>query len=158
VVIASDRPAQSVPLLASPSRRLGGALVDGLVGLVLVLSVVLARDELSRSAERAILTVPWAAYHVIAIAVWGRTLGKAAVGTQVVREADRGRVGWGAACTRWAVPGLVGLALSFVPEAGGVLSLLWTIVVYSGILRDAQRQGLHDEVAGTVVVYEPFTA
>ena len=92
----------------------------------------------------------------MAIAVWGCTLGKAAVGTRVVLEDGRGPVGWRVAVVRWAVPAVATFAISLIPGAGGVLSLLWSIVIYSGILRDDQRRGLHDQIAGTVVVHEPF--
>jgi uncharacterized RDD family membrane protein YckC len=98
------------------------------------------------------------AYQVVCVAVWGRTLGKAAAGTRVVREEDRGPVGWRAAIVRWAVPAVPTMALAAVSDPGGVVGLLWAIVVYSGILRDGQPRGLHDQAAGTIVVHEPLPA
>ncbi len=132
---------------AGPGARLLGALIDTVV-VVLVSMVGLQLD-----AGRFGATVLVAAYEVVAVAVWGRTLGKLAVGTRVVSARDGGFPGWGSALVRWAVPAaptLVGLAWSSsVPD---LLSFPWAIAVYGGVLWDPHRQGLHDKAAGTLVV------
>jgi uncharacterized RDD family membrane protein YckC len=132
--------------------------VDGLLVLATALAVALARSDRAGWATRLLFATPWVAYQVVCVAVWGRTLGKAAVGTRVVREEDRGPVGWRAAIVRWAVPAVPTMALAAVSDPGGVVGLLWAIVVYSGILRDGQHRGLHDQAAGTIVVHEPLPA
>jgi len=145
------------PLLASPSRRLGGAVIDGVLFVIGALVLLIVGNQWSGWPARVAFTLPFVLYQVAAIAVWGRTLGKAAMGTKVVREEDRGPVGWGAALARWAVPAVPGIALSLAGDPAGVIGLLWIIVVYSGVLRDSQRRGLHDHVAGTVVVHDPLS-
>jgi uncharacterized RDD family membrane protein YckC len=114
--------------------------------------------DLSRGELRVVGLVVFVPYQVVAVAVWGRTVGKAASRTKVVREEDRGPVGWVGALTRWAVPAVPTLAVSFVSDVAGLVALLWAIVVYSGILRDGQHRGLHDQAAGTIVVHEPRPA
>jgi uncharacterized RDD family membrane protein YckC len=76
--------------------------------------------------------------------LWGRTLGKRALGTQVVRADTRAPIGGGAACGRAAVYAL----LPNVPYAG---SLFWLINVL-WLTWDPKRQCLHDKAASTIVV------
>jgi uncharacterized RDD family membrane protein YckC len=84
-----------------------------------------------------------AAYRVVTMAVWGRGLGKAALGLRVVVDAPgQPRPGWARSWRRWAAPQLPGL----LPLPGtGLLAFL-------PALRDPRRRGLHDRFAGTVVV------
>jgi uncharacterized RDD family membrane protein YckC len=76
--------------------------------------------------------------------LWGRTLGKRALGTRVVRASDRSKVSGGAAGGRAAVYALP----SIVPFVGGLFTLLNEL----WLLWDRQRQCLHDKAAHTVVV------
>jgi uncharacterized RDD family membrane protein YckC len=76
--------------------------------------------------------------------VWGQTLGKRALGTQVVRADTHARIRGGAACGRAAVYALV----PNIPYAG---SLFWLINVL-WLTWDSKRQCLHDKAASTVVV------
>jgi uncharacterized RDD family membrane protein YckC len=78
------------------------------------------------------------------VAMLGRTVGKLATGTRVVRQTDGGSVGWWAALQRAMVP----VVFSAVPQAGPVLG----IMVYAMALLGPLRQGLHDRAAGTLVV------
>jgi uncharacterized RDD family membrane protein YckC len=76
--------------------------------------------------------------------IWGRTIGKRALGTKVVTASDRSKVSGGAASGRAAVFALPPI----VPLVGGLFALineLW-------LLWDRQRQCLHDKAAKTVVV------
>jgi uncharacterized RDD family membrane protein YckC len=76
--------------------------------------------------------------------LWGRTLGKRALGTRVVTASDRSKISGGAACGRAAVFALPPL----VPLFGGLFALLNEL----WLLWDRQRQCLHDKAARTVVI------
>ncbi len=71
---------------------------------------------------------------------WGRTLGKMALGIQVVRAADGGAVTQGQAAGRSAFYSVLGGLCACI----GLIDVLW-------LLWDERRQCLHDKVAGTVV-------
>ncbi len=76
--------------------------------------------------------------------LWGKTLGKRALGTMVVTADSRSKISGGAAGGRAAVYALPGV----VPVVGGLFALLnemW-------LLWDPRRQCLHDKAAHTVVV------
>jgi uncharacterized RDD family membrane protein YckC len=83
-------------------------------------------------------------YEVVMIALLGRTVGKMAMGTRVVRLVDGERPGWSDATMRALVP----LSLGAIPRVGIVLAVL----VYSMAMWNPLRQGLHDKAAGTLVV------
>jgi uncharacterized RDD family membrane protein YckC len=83
-------------------------------------------------------------YETLMIALLGRTVGKIAMGTRVVRLVDGGRPGWWEAVMRALVP----LSLGAIPRVGVFLGVL----VYSIALWNPLRQGLHDKAAGTLVV------
>lgn len=76
--------------------------------------------------------------------VWGRTLGKRALGTKVVNSGDRSRISGGTAAGRAAIYGLI----PAVPFIGGLFALLNEL----WLLWDPRRQCLHDKAARTVVV------
>ena len=84
------------------------------------------------------------AYDWLQHGLWGRTLGKRALGTMVVTASTRTKVGAGAAGGRAAVYVLPAL----VPIVGGLFALLNEL----WLLWDRQRQCLHDKAAQTVVI------
>ena len=84
------------------------------------------------------------AYDWVQHGLWGRTLGKRALGTKVVSASDRSKVSGGAAGGRAAVFALPPI----VPLVGGLFALLNEL----WLLWDRQRQCLHDKAAKTVVV------
>lgn len=160
----SDTPA---PLPAPPSgrrlaplpRRVLAALVD--VGLVTVVAMTVAllrvdlalggslADIITTSLELAatasvVAVVVGLAHELLGVAVWGRTIGKRVLGLVVSRSDGHGRVGWYRAAVRAGVPFASGLA----PMVGQFAPAL----VYGWLLRDEDRQGLHDKAARTVVV------
>jgi uncharacterized RDD family membrane protein YckC len=83
-------------------------------------------------------------YQTLMIGLLGRTVGKMAMGTRVVRLVDGGRPGWSDALMRALLP----LALGAIPRIGVFLG----VMVYSIALWNPLRQGLHDKAAGTLVV------
>lgn len=78
------------------------------------------------------------AYHIVQIALWGQTLGKALVGIRVV-TLDGNIPGFGRALLR-----VVGYGFSLLPAG-------WGFLVAAG---DPRRQALHDRIAETVVIPE----
>jgi uncharacterized RDD family membrane protein YckC len=148
-----DEPAVPAGLVLAPiGRRFGGLLIDELVVFVPVVLVAFALGlepgaSVSDSTLFAISAAAVAAsfvYHAVMIGVLGRTVGKLAVGTVVVRADDGGRVGWSAATLRALVP----LVAGAVPAIGFGL----TMVVYAAAVFNPLRQGLHDRAGGTLVV------
>lgn len=150
-----DRKPPSVPAgleLASIARRAGGAVLDQLLVLLPVAIVAVAfglrPGDSVNDDELLLLNIATVAvaftYETLMIGAWGRTVGKVATGTRVVRSDDGTRVAWFAAAQRAVVP----LVFSVVPQVGFVLGAL----VYSTAFFTPLRQGLHDKAAGTLVV------
>ena len=105
-----------------------------------VLSVIIRGVDTSKLSALWVIGIPWlfAIYSVIFWVLVGRTPGKAALGLRVVRTDDRA-IGWGTAVIRAA-----GYALSSIAMIG----FIW-------IAFDRRRQGFHDKLARTFVIYEP---
>lgn len=148
-----DRPLHrgEIPGLGVPAerwRRLLGALVDGFVFAL----VALALSEVNVHSSAV-----WVVLGVISIAMvsfLGATPGKVALDTRV-RDVATGRNPpvWRAAL-RWATPLAGGLVAVVVP--GGAI-LLWIGYLCSAalILFSPDGRGVHDLVAGTIVVNSP---
>jgi len=152
---ASDdvgRPAVPVGVTLAPIvRRAGGLLLDQFVVALPVVFVVVSAgfspgDEITTRTllvfNIAVTAIAFV-YATTMIALLGRTVGKLAFGTRVIRT-DGGTPGWWEAAMRALVP----LSLGAIPRIGVVLSML----VYSLALWSPLRQGLHDKAAGTLVV------
>ncbi|HET7490196.1 MAG TPA: RDD family protein [Acidimicrobiales bacterium] len=145
------------PALAEPGRRLAGYVVDSIIlGLVWLWTYVgvFHRDR-QAVAPQLVLTAWVALYHIVPVALRGRTPGKVAAGTKIVGAADHAVPGWRRAAIRWVVPAGPGLLVLLVPpldRALGPLELVWTIAVYLPITSSPVRQGLHDRAAATLVV------
>jgi uncharacterized RDD family membrane protein YckC len=137
--------------LASIWQRVAGAVLDGvLTSMVVVVPLLLGVIEVD-SLEGGL---PWpvalglfsfgAIYTIVPTALWGQTPGKIAIGTQVVVEEDGSVPGWRRAAVRWAVPGFAGR----LPYVG-----LWvSLAVMATLIADRRRRGLHDRMAGTIVI------
>jgi uncharacterized RDD family membrane protein YckC len=149
--VTSELPSTAV--LASPLARLGGRLVDGF--LLLVVTAPALRGGWGWAAAVLVVT---GAYEVVATAVWGRTVGKVVARTRVVDADTDALPSWRASIQRWLVPSapdLLALVLwsTVVGAAIGSVGVVgWAVACYVGILRPPWHQGLHDRVAGTVVV------
>ena len=145
--------------IAGPGRRFVGSLVDTVVltPVTVPLSrVVLHIGRNSPAGPRlAVLGAP-AMYAIVGVAVWGRTLGKLVAGTRVLNESTGRPPGWWRATLRWVAQALVELAALFFARRTAValplIEVVYLPVLYGGILWDQNRQGLHDKLAGTIVV------
>ena len=138
--------------LAPIVRRVGGLVIDQILVALPVFAVVVAvgftpSDTVTSKSllvfNIAVTSLAFV-YETLMIALLGRTVGKLAMGTRVVRLVDGGRPGWGEAVMRALVP----LSLGAIPRVGVFLGVL----VYSIALWNPLRQGLHDKAAGTLVV------
>ena len=140
--------------LASIGQRVGGALIDGLLtSMVVVVPLLLGLVDVDRIDESLPAPILFglflfgAIYTIVPTALWGQTLGKIAVGTRVVAEDDGSLPGWRRSALRWALPGVVGR----LPYVG-----LWVgLAVMASLVWDPRRRGLHDRLAGTIVVRVP---
>jgi uncharacterized RDD family membrane protein YckC len=104
--------------------------------------------HLSALTRLAAFALPFGAYQVVGVAVWGRTVGKVVCSTAVV-DSDGDRPGWLASIVRWLVPAAVAAAAS---PAAPWLDPLVLAVVYAPIAFRADSRGLHDLAAGTWVI------
>jgi uncharacterized RDD family membrane protein YckC len=86
-------------------------------------------------------------YEFLMIGFLGRTVGKLALGTKVVRVDDGTNVMWSSSAIRALVPLLAGA----VPGIGLVASS----IVYASAGLDSRNQGLHDKACGSIVVMNP---
>ena len=137
--------------VATVGQRIGGALIDGLLtSMVIVVPMILGLidfEEFEGTPPGPVLMGLFlfgAIYTIVPTAVLGQTPGKIAVGTRVVAEADSSLPGWRRSFVRWALPGLAGR----LPVVGLAVSL----VILVSLLSDPRRRGLHDKLAGTVVI------
>lgn len=135
-------------------RRSASAQIDGgvilaltCVGIIAVVFTVRSAAEIGRVPERAVLSmaivaslITWVvlsgAYHIAFVGARGQTVGHRAMGIRVVQVAG-GDMGYGRAAARWA---------------GIVLANLTFGVGYLPILLTPTRRGLHDFLAGSIVV------
>jgi uncharacterized RDD family membrane protein YckC len=87
-------------------------------------------------------------YEVVAVALWGQSLGKWLTGIRVARYTDGGRPTWAQSalrCLLWAAPGTAGLGLLHQWAIGA-------LPVFLSAWRDPLRRAWHDEAGGTIVV------
>jgi uncharacterized RDD family membrane protein YckC len=137
------------PALASPARRLAGFLIDYVVITAAAVIAIAIFGVRSAGVTVSVVLVN-TVYEVGATAVWGRTIGKLVVHTEVVRRDGISPPGFRVALTRYFVVALA-LPLRYLGGFGGWLGVCWTIAVYVPILGH-QRRGLHDRAAGTDVI------
>ena len=144
--------APDVDRLASVGQRVVGFLADvALAGTVLLtpgmlLEGAVTPTDLGPGLTRLMALVGFvflAVYELVPTALWGRTPGKAIVGTRVVTIG--GEVpGWNGAILRWVLP-----ALAFQVHVVG-----WglAILLRATLVTDPLHRGVHDRLAGTIVV------
>ena len=147
------RPAVPAGLTLAPiGRRVAGLILDQIlvafpaVIVVVALGFTPSDTVTSRSLLTFNISLTSAAfvYETVMIAMLGRTVGKIALGTRVVRLVDGRRPDWSESAMRALVP----LAFGAIPRVGIFLG----VMVYSLAMWNPLRQGLHDKAAGTLVV------
>ena len=139
-------------VLAPIVRRIGGFALDQMIVALPVVVVIVAAGfkpsdtvtSQSLVAFNIAVTAVALVYQTVMIALLGRTVGKLALGTRVVRAVDGARPGWTEAVMRSFLP----LSLGAIPTVG----LFLVVLVYSLALWTPLRQGLHDKASGPLVV------
>jgi uncharacterized RDD family membrane protein YckC len=131
-------------------QRIGAAVLDGL--LLLLVAFVLLRLPLSLSlgAQRALMSALSALYLILATALTGQTVGKRLLGLRVVDHGTGELPGLRAAVVRWAVPAGPALVGWVSPEVASYTAW-FSFVVFLPVLKAPQHRGIHDLVAGTIV-------
>ena len=137
-----------MPPLASIPRRIAARLIDGaIIGFVWVVPMAATGHidtnglDVSTWLANAVW-VTWIAYEVSLVLLTGQTLGKRILGVQVVDGAT-GAVPNADQAVRRAVPTII----QGVPILGAFGTLMWVPALWR-----PRHQGLHDRLAGTVVV------
>lgn len=138
--------------------RFGAALIDGIIGLVVVLVLVgIFFGESDGSGFTAtadgggailIGLVFWAVY--LGILIWqSATPGKLILGLTITQEDGQTRLDPQHAFMR-SIPGLLGQ----IPVIGVLVSLVMVIGSIVGILNDDERRSFYDRIGKTRVVYK----
>ena len=136
--------------LATTGQRVIGAIADLFVfGAIVTTPFVLLRGaiRLEGTAVAAFVGVVFVLHGVYVVwptARWGRTFGKLIVGARVVLQDDGRLPGWRASGQRWFLPAVAW----FIPYVGWAVS----IGLRATLVFDPLRRGLHDRMAGTIVV------
>jgi uncharacterized RDD family membrane protein YckC len=138
-----DFPEAGPNALATIQQRGAARIIDELLLILPVFFVI----ELPMVAVAGLFAVQLV-YEIVAVAIWGQTLGKYAVGIRVARYTDGQRPTWTQSslrCLLWAAPGALTLIwLQF--------SAVGALAVFLTAYRDPLRRALHDESGGTIVV------
>jgi len=130
--------------LASPGKRLGAFILDGLIPVwLLIFGIILiassSGSDTGSSASGLVVILAFFAYAIWAIVLFakGTTPGKRLLGMRVIKESGE-TAGFGTMLFReWIGKWISGLLLSL-----GFFAILW----------DKDNQGWHDKLASTYVV------
>lgn len=133
--------------LAPWGRRIGATFLDGFLVSTVAGLASLGFDSpvdawRSTPFQFTVITAT-VLYEVIAVARFGRTIGKMAFDLHVEMENNGGRPSWWASCKRTAPT---------VISSAPYLSMVGP-VMYGAAFFDDNRRGLHDKLAGTIVIY-----
>lgn len=135
--------------IASRSRRVLGAVIDWLV-----LDLWALAAHAAGAPDWATVTT-LGVYVVVGTALFGRTIGKWAVGTVVVAHRTGASPGWLRSVLRWLVVSwfsLASLALPDLPAGVEIAAFGVLLLTYLPVLWDREGRGWHDRAADTMVV------
>ncbi len=134
--------------LASRASRLGAFLIDGILGIVVLLPLMMSVTIFEPRSKAAESTFFLSFFSMIALGIYqmvllsrdGQTLGKKAMKIRIVRSDDGGHPGFAEAVGfRLLVNGLIWMVPGY--------ALLDMVTIFS-----TERRCLHDRIAGTKVV------
>jgi len=141
--------------LASRWKRLGGAMIDGIINMVIIVPIMLATGVLQRAFRGEGMTIgQQAAFFVVGWIVFlvlngylllnrGPTIGKVAMKTKIV-DLNGNIPNFGKLLAlRYLVLGLV----AQIPIIGGLAGLVNALIIFG-----KERRCVHDYMAGTRVV------
>ena len=84
--------------------------------------------------------------------LWGRTVGKFLIEIRVVDDARRTDVSWRQSTVRWLAVGWIAIAGGWIGGSADRFLVLSQVAICAPALWDSQGRGLHDRLAGTVVL------
>ena len=132
-------------VVAARWRRVAAALIDSVV--LTMLSVAAHR----LGASRRLVVLIGALYVIVMTWRWGRTVGKFLIEIRVV-DAARRRPNLRQSIVRWAAVGWIGIAARWTGGDANRLLFFAQLAIYVPALYDPLGRGLHDRLAGTMVV------
>lgn len=158
--LGSDLGSSSLPWMVASSRSLPGSpgdvmrrgvavFIDLVIAVAVILGPLIALDRILVAASVDDVWLPSAAtwslaflllYSPLSVSRWGGTVGKRLLGMEVVRDADGGRLSYGAALVRH----LSNLAVHAVP--------VFMIAHVTVTNLSPKKQGLHDRLVSSRVV------
>lgn len=153
-----QQPAAGQLELATPSERFVGSLIDGLIGLALVIPLwgaaflfgwISSMEDMGRVGFLFTLGLTVVHFVLLMAIQWkwlkatGQTIGKKVAKTRIVTMDGKKPEAKDIVLKRYAFVS----AISLVPVIGGVLALVDALLVFK-----SDRRCLHDMVAGTQVV------
>ena len=133
------------PVVAARWRRAAAAIIDiTLLGVLFTLG-----HRLGVPAWTSL--VAGAAYTIATTARWGQTIGKLLLEIRVVDARGLGRITSRQSAARWAPVGWISITAEFVGGSDKFLAVA-QLAIYLPALFDARGRGLHDRLAGTMVI------
>ncbi|MGP3982055.1 RDD family protein [Streptomyces sp. KR80] len=130
-------------------RRGAAVLIDLALGIAVILGPLIALEWILEAASAGDAWLPLAAvwslaflvlYSPLSVSRWGGTVGKRLLGMEVVRDADGGRLSYGAALVRHLSNLVLNTVTVFLIANMTVMGL------------SPKRQGMHDRLVGSRVV------
>jgi uncharacterized RDD family membrane protein YckC len=142
---------------AERGTRFGGALIDGLIGVMVMLPIQYAGGLFDGFPNMKITPASQVMWGAIGFVIWfllhgyflrnGQTIGKRVLGMQVVNVSD----GRPASLVKMVfVRYLPVTVMAQVPVIGGLLAMVDALLIFG-----QERRCLHDLIAGTRVVRTP---
>ncbi|MGZ7087788.1 MAG: RDD family protein, partial [Ilumatobacteraceae bacterium] len=83
---------------------------------------------------------------------WGRTIGKFLIEIRVVDSTRRTGLSWRQSTVRWTAIGWIAVAGGWIGGSADRFLVLSQVAICAPALWDSQGRGLHDRLAGTVVL------
>ena len=141
--------------LASLGARLGGALIDGVVYIVILLPIMYATGHIQRLAEENVSLAETVSMGLLGLVVflltqgyllakYGQTIGKRLVKTRIVSVKDQEILSFGKVVSLRYLP--ISL-VSQIPIIGSIIGFINILFIFR---RD--RRCIHDLFAGTKVI------
>ena len=134
---------------AEPLRRCVALGIDMVIATVVIVGPLTALDRILGAASLEGVWLPAAAvwflgfvllYSPLSVSRWGATVGKRLLGMEVVRDADGGRLSYGAALVRH----LTNVVMNTVPVL---------LIAHATVARlSEKKQGMHDRLVDSRVV------
>ena len=130
--------------VASMGQRIAARTGDSLLWWLMLIVAIVVASGARMEALLAMITVAYPTYEVVSVAVFGKTVGMAVAGIEVVSTRDGSTPTLGQSLGRFVAL----TAPLLIPFAGIVASF---VVLLAGS-RHPLKQGWHDQAADTVVV------